>query len=543
MLDCLLIGHYDVDLAMHANLLRAMGEDNGAYRDLRLAFVRHGGRPQTCMDMLNEFHPHGRAAGGRGLFNTDFLWPAIAYLGSYLYRRGFTFDYVNAPHLELDELAAKLREDVRTVAITTTLYVSPQPILELVAFVRRHNPAAKIVVGGPYVANQAQLGDDDSFQDITAFLGADYYVVNQEGEFALGELLGALRAGREPSDVKNLAYWNGAHFVRTESVTERNELADEPVLYDLFGEHGPGRFMSVRTAKSCPYACAFCGFPQRAGKYTYLGVDLVERELDALHASGVDTVTFLDDTFNVPKERFKEILRLMIRKNYGFRWNSFYRSDQGDAEAIRLMGESGCEGVFLGVESGSDEMLRRMNKTARRSHFVAAIPQLRDAGIWVHANLIVGFPAETDATVADTVSLLEETEPDSYRAQLWYADPVTPIWKQREVYGLTGSGFTWSHDTMDSQTACDLVEMLFAREMSSVWLPQQGFEQWSAFYLKRHGMTTERIKTFIRLFNTAVKRQLQQTDSDSVDPALLAGMRAVANDAPLPVAVAEAPAR
>ena len=46
----------------------------------------------------------------------------------------------------------------------------------------------------------------------------------------------------------------------------------------------------------------------------------------------------------------------MIRKKYGFRWNSFYRCDQGDEETIKLMAEAGCEGVFLGVESGSDEI-------------------------------------------------------------------------------------------------------------------------------------------------------------------------------------------
>ena len=73
----------------------------------------------------------------------------------------------------------------------------------------------------------------------------------------------------------------------------------------------------------CPFNCAFCGFPGRAGKYAYLDVDLVERELDRIADLGtVSTLTIIDDTFNVPKPRFKEILRMMIRKDYGLRWNS-----------------------------------------------------------------------------------------------------------------------------------------------------------------------------------------------------------------------------
>src|SRR4029078_1736945 len=102
-------------------------------------------------------------------------------------------------------------------------------------------------------------------------------------------------------------------------------------------------FVTLRTAKSCPFSCSFCGFPQRAGKYKYLGVELLEKELDDIRNIGtVTTLTFLDDTFNVPKERFKEILRMMIRNNYGFKWNSFFRSDHGDDEHIVMLGHTGC---------------------------------------------------------------------------------------------------------------------------------------------------------------------------------------------------------
>ncbi|PYX77907.1 MAG: PhpK family radical SAM P-methyltransferase, partial [Acidobacteria bacterium] len=155
----------------------------------------------------------------------------------------------------------------------------------------------------------------------------------------------------------------------------------------------------------------------------------------------VTTLTFIDDTFNVPKARFKEILRMMIRNKYEFKWNCLYRSDHGDEEAIELMGRAGCEGVFLGVESGSDRMLEKMNKSARRKDYLKAIPLLRNAGISTYASLIIGFPGETYDTVQETISLVEEAQPEYFRAQLWYCDPVTPIWKKREEFGIRGSGF------------------------------------------------------------------------------------------------------
>jgi radical SAM superfamily enzyme YgiQ (UPF0313 family) len=91
------------------------------------------------------------------------------------------------------------------------------------------------------------------------------------------------------------------------------------------------------------------------------------------------------------------------------------------------MGKAGCEGVFLGVESGSDQMLERMNKTARRADYMKSIPLLRQAGISTYASLIVGFPGETLETVQETMSFVEEARPDFFRAQLWYCDPLTPI--------------------------------------------------------------------------------------------------------------------
>ena len=506
--DCLIIGYNDYDFGAYAEMVAAMGPDHGAYRDLRLAFVEHRGKKYRALDLLSHIHFEGRK-GTHGFHNADFLWPVVLYLKTYLERRGLTCDYVNLFHLEKEKLEDRLLHgDVLTVAVTTTLYVSPQPILEIVSFIRQRKPEVKIVVGGPYVRNQLTAMDTQSLHWLFDNLGADHYVISEEGEGALVELLQALKSGGSLAGVKNLAYRENGGWVVNELAPEANSLADNPVDYRLFERRELGQMISLRTAKSCPFSCSFCGFPQRAGKYTYLPVPLVEQELDALAEMGVTTLTFLDDTFNVPKKRFKEILRLMIRKQYGFHWNSFYRSDHGDEETIELMAAAGCEGVFLGVESGSDAMLERMNKTSRRRNYLAAIPRLQGAGISCHASLIIGFPGETLETVEESVSLVEETRPDYFRAQLWYADPVTPIWGKRDRYGVTGEAFSWSHDTMDSETACDLVDALFLSVEGSTWMPQYGFEQWSTFYLQRHGMTREQVRDFVRLFNGAVKEQL-----------------------------------
>ena len=527
--DCLILGYYETSFVDYVQRVRAKGEQwGGGYRGLNLTFVDFEGQPYRSMDFLNRFYFEGRERIRAPFHNTDFIWPTIFYLGTYLSRRGFTFDYVNAVHLNADLLREKLEnDDILTVAITTTLYVWHQPIVELIAFIRYYNPRAKIVVGGPFMAAMNDLVEAAALQEELRAIGADFYVLSNEGEETLANLLRACTTGGGLDQVANLAYRRpDGSYAFTPSSAEYSALDENMVDYSLFPRDQVGQFVTIRTAKSCPFRCAFCNFPQRGGAYTYLPVELVEKELDALKEIGtVTTLTFVDDTLNVPKQRFRDILRLMIRKKYGFRWNSFYRCDQGDNDTIELMAEAGCEGVFLGVESGSDAILARMNKTSRRKHYAQAIPHLQKHGISVHANFIVGFPGETVETVRESVDLIQEAQPDFYRAHLWHAGRDTPIWKRKDELKIEGEVFNWSHYTMDYRTASDLIEDMFMNIHDSVWLPRDSFEQWSTFYLQRHGMTLDRIKTFLRCFNAAVKQKITSPGAREIAPEILAGLR------------------
>lgn len=528
MTDCLIIGFNDTPFEDYVKTVTAMGKDSGAYKDLNLAYIEYEGRPHHAMSILNRFYGESVDDHHEPFSNVAFLWPVITYLGSYLSRHGLSFDYVNLFQKEKDRLRDKLtHDDILTIAITTTLYVSVDPILEIVSFLRSHNRKAKIIVGGPHIHNQAVMLDEEALRAEFDYIGADIYVVSQEGERTLVDVINALKSGSSLAQVDNIAYREGSRFVRTPSVAESNSLEQNMVDYRLFPTNDFGEFVSLRTAKSCPFSCAFCGFPTRAGKYTYLGVDLVESEFDAIRdIGGVTTLTFTDDTFNVPKPRFKELMRMMIRNRYGFKWNSYLRCDHVDEECVELMKESGCEGVFLGMESGSETILEQMNKTARSKDYLRVIPLLRDAGIITHTNLIVGFPGETMETFRETLEVIEKARPDFYRAQLWYADSTTPVWNRRQELGIKGSCFNWSHRTMDAATASALVDELFLSVRNSTWLPQRGFEHWSLFYLQRKGMTFEQMKTFIQCFNAAVKEKLIYPNKREADPRLIEALRA-----------------
>lgn len=523
MCDCLIIGFNDSNFQQYVEMVRSFGAESGAFQDLDLAMVTVDHRHYRALEILSRYRHEGQQGQHKPWHNVDFVWPTITYLGSFLTDWGFSFDYVNIFHLEKEKLKTKLLEErILTIAITTTLYVIPDPIVEIIEFIKRFNKTAKIIVGGPYIGNQFLGLDAADLQEMLGLLGADIYVDSTEGEQALANVIKTLKNGSNLDGIANIAYRKDDRYVIGPKVIESNALEATPINYGLFPKEDLGEFISLRTAKSCPFACSFCGFPQRAGKYNYTSVAFVEQELNKLWDLGsVTTLTFLDDTFNVPLKRFEEILRMMIRNKYGFRWNSFLRSDYVTEDVIGLMAEAGCEGVFLGAESGSDTMLEKMNKTARASDYEKAISLLKAAGIFTHANLIIGFPGETLQTFNETYDFIERVQPDTFRAQLWYADPRTPVWKKTAELGIQDSGFNWSHATMDCQTACHLIEKMFLSIQNSIWLPQNGFELWSIYYLQRKGMTRKQIKIFIQCFNAVIREKLVCRGKEAIHPVLL----------------------
>jgi p-methyltransferase len=117
------------------------------------------------------------------------------------------------------------------------------------------------------------------------------------------------------------------------------------------------------------------------------------------------------------------------------------------------------------------------------------------------ASFIVGFPGETEQTVQETVDFIRGTKPDYYRAQMWYCEPGTPIYHERDKFKINGDGFVWTHETMSSLEAMDQIERMFLTINESSWLPQWSFDFWVIPYLIGRGLSPDRFKAFMGLAN------------------------------------------
>lgn len=515
MIDCFFIGHNEMDFAEYEKRVRQMGIHSGAYRDLGKNFLCYNNTLYHISEIFNIFcRNNGDPIGSdniKPLSMGDTFNLAIAYLGSYLHNRNLSFDYVNAFQDEKELLAEKLaKNNILAIAIITTLYVSAFPILEIIRFIKKYNNTAMIIVGGPFIANQVRSLSPVELEYLFESVGGDFYVNSTQGEAALVEIITALKKKLPLEQINNIYYNVNGNFQKTPTRKENNRLAENMVNWDLFSP-ATNRYghLNIRTSISCPFSCSFCGFPEHAGPYQTVGIEEIQEELDqANKIKALTSVQFVDDTFNVPVKRFKEILKMMIKNQYKFKWHSHFRCQYADRETVELMKASGCEGVYLGIESGSDHILKIMNKASKVEQYFRGVRLLKEYGILTYGSFIIGFPGETHETVQETIQFIKESGIDFYRTQLWYCDTLTPIWKEREKYNIKGSHFEWTHATMDAKTAADITDEIFLSIENPIWVPQYNFEFYGLFHLLHRGFSPLQVKNFLNAFNRGIKEKL-----------------------------------
>jgi tRNA-2-methylthio-N6-dimethylallyladenosine synthase len=219
-------------------------------------------------------------------------------------------------------------------------------------------------------------------------------VVGPDGYRNLPELLGHARAGGRVADVE---YRGWEHY---EDIPQQREA-------------GPSAFVTVQ--RGCDYRCTFCIVPTTRGPERSRRLDDVVREIEALAREGVTEVTLLGQTVNSWNDgdhEFGALLRAVgaIHGIRRIRFTSPYPTDF-TPEVIAAMAETPavCHHVHLPAQSGSNAVLKRMLRRYTRERYLAVVAELRRAmpDLTLSTDLIVGFPGETEAQFAETMTLVE----------------------------------------------------------------------------------------------------------------------------------------
>lgn len=165
--------------------------------------------------------------------------------------------------------------------------------------------------------------------------------------------------------------------------------------------------IDIITSRGCPFKCSFCSIHLNFGRpFRSNSVEFVLEHMRTLiEDHGIRHFHFEDDHISFDEQRFKSILRGIIKNGWKIVWDTpnGIRADTVDKELAELAAKSGCAFFIFGVESGSQRILDQVvNKSLKLEQVVNAAKVCNDAGIDTLAYYIIGFPGETKEEVLET---------------------------------------------------------------------------------------------------------------------------------------------
>ncbi len=198
-------------------------------------------------------------------------------------------------------------------------------------------------------------------------------------------------------------------------------------------------YARIRTSRGCPFNCCFCEVSSISGKVMrYRSIQHISEEIDYLVKNyNIKSLTFDDDNLVVNRERAKELFRMMINKNYNLKWQApgiaVYMLDD---ELIDLMKRSGCSYINIAIESGNQEVLDKIiHKPLDLEKSKEVIKKLKNSGIDLVANFVIGFPGETWEQVRETIKFAEDIDIDYIKIYIATPFPNTDLYEMSKEKG------------------------------------------------------------------------------------------------------------
>jgi len=190
-------------------------------------------------------------------------------------------------------------------------------------------------------------------------------------------------------------------------------------------------YLSVYTGRGCPGRCTFCLWPQTIGGRTYR-TRSVKSVLDEMTRARemfpeVKEFFFDDDTFTADFQRVEEIAQGL--KKIGITWSCSARANVPE-KTLKIMKEGGLRCVMVGIESGSDKILKNIKKGISTSQAHKFIKTCRKLKIVTHATFVIGLPGETKETIKQTIGYAKELDPDTIQVSIATPYPGTEFYQQ-----------------------------------------------------------------------------------------------------------------
>jgi radical SAM superfamily enzyme YgiQ (UPF0313 family) len=205
----------------------------------------------------------------------------------------------------------------------------------------------------------------------------------------------------------------------------------EPRLWIPSGSDHRGLWVPVQSRRGCPLDCAFCSTSAIEGRaIRSRSPRQVVRWLAELRETGCRSFNFVDNTFNLPLDYAKDLCRQVIQADLDLQLWCLVYPKWIDGELVELMRRAGCRQISFGFESGSDRMLRQLNKQYDKEEVGVVSKMFAEAGIERMGFLLLGGPRETKESVEESLSFAESLKLETLKITVGLRIyPQTPLAK------------------------------------------------------------------------------------------------------------------
>ncbi|MBI4698241.1 MAG: cobalamin B12-binding domain-containing protein [Nitrospirae bacterium] len=373
-------------------------------------------------------HPSKKVTGKKDTFySKEYLTPSLGLgiIAACLKQKGINVSVIDLrlPHRSVADVLSnvKIRKPLMIGITAFTNEITSAG--EVAQIIKDELKSAFVVLGGPH-------GTASPEETLKEFPAIDAVVIG-EGEETIAELMEALQDKKELDNIKGLAFRRDGRILINE---KRNTAVDINSLpfpeWDIFEiPHYTGPFM-ISASRGCPFPCYFCT-PNYLGRVRVRDPLKVvdEMEWDVKHF-GAARFQFADATLSLLEEKTSLLCQEIIERGLNRRisWECETRADKMSPELLRKVREAGCKCIALGVETGSERILKDVIKKGETKEDIKkAVGLIKKAGMKVRCFFLIGHYTETPETIKETIGFALDLNPDGLSFGLLVPNPGTKL--------------------------------------------------------------------------------------------------------------------
>jgi anaerobic magnesium-protoporphyrin IX monomethyl ester cyclase len=333
-------------------------------------------------------------------------------------------------------------QDALCLAISLVTGPMIRETVEIARAVKAWNPHFPVILGGWHPSLLPKQTLENPYIDI---------VVRGQGEDALLELVQHLEQGAAIDLISGIGFKRDGKLVFT---TERplRALVDLPPKayhladFDAYERSCGRRWAMYISSLACPFNCSYCTNAGVYGrKWNALPAEqFVEETVDVTNRYGLEMLWVVDDNFLVDLDRARAIAEGLVGAGADFKWSiqaTTNLTSRLSLEDLKLLRRSGLHQICQGVDSGSEKILKLMNKTFQDFDSIyESAARCLQAGIRPSFNIIFAYPGEGCKERRETIDFMMDICRRFPGAEFWTniftPYPGSPIMEQAKELGI-----------------------------------------------------------------------------------------------------------